>query len=223
MYFYSPLRMIPIMADKEQTNGSDIWKQRAQGILDAALTVFTDSATGIMVEEACETQKPPTCDTDMLSFKAYLSRWMAAATKVAPFLYDQVHKALVASATAAALQCSGGANGRLCGLQWTKGATWDGTSGVGQQMAALEVIISTQIAKVDAPVTNSTGGTSEGNPNAGAGSQGTVDAITSEPVTTSDRVGAGALTAAVVIGVILGTTWVLMEEGWVWGYIKLGE
>jgi mannan endo-1,6-alpha-mannosidase len=173
-----------------------------------------------MVEEACETQNPPTCNTDMLSFKAYLSRWMAAATKVAPFTYDQVHKALVTSATAAALQCSGGANGRLCGLQWTKGATWDGTTGVGQQMSALEVIISTQIARIDAPVTNSTGGTSAGNPNAGAGSQGTVDAITKEAVTTGDRAGAGILTAVIVIALIGGTAWMVMDGRG--EYIRLG-
>jgi mannan endo-1,6-alpha-mannosidase len=34
----------------------------------------------------------------MLSFKAYLTRWMAASTKVAPFLYDQVIAALQTSA-----------------------------------------------------------------------------------------------------------------------------
>lgn len=148
----------------------------------------------------------------MLSFKAFLTRWMAAATQMAPFIYDQVHAALVTSATAAALQCSGGANGRLCGLQWTKGAVWDGTTGVGQQMAALEVIISTQIAKVQAPFTNTTGGTSVGNPNAGAGSVGTAGGLTSEPVTTGDRAGAGILTFGVLIALIGGVTWMVIGE-----------
>lgn len=195
-----------------QTNGSAIWKTRTQGILDAALTVFTENATGIMIEEACETQNPPTCDTDMLSFKAFLSRWMAAATKMAPFIYDQVHAALVTSATAAALQCSGGANGRLCGLQWTKGAVWDGTTGVGQQMSALEVIISTQIARTKAPFTNTTGGTSVGNPDAGAGSVGTADGLTNEPVTTGDRAGAGILTAVLLIALVGGVAWMVIGE-----------
>jgi mannan endo-1,6-alpha-mannosidase len=165
-----------------------------------------------MIEEACENQNPPTCDTDMLSFKAYLSRWMAAATKMAPFIYDQVHKALVISATAAALQCSGGANGRMCGLKWTDGAVWDGTTGVGQQMSALEVIISTQIARTQVPFTNTTGGTSVGNPNAGAGSVDTTDGLTDEPVTTGDRAEAGVLTVAVVIALVGGVVWMMIGE-----------
>lgn len=165
-----------------------------------------------MIEEACELQNPPTCDTDMLSFKAFLSRWMAAATKMAPFIYDQVHKALVTSATAAALQCSGGANGRLCGLKWTDGAVWDGTTGVGQQMAALEAIISTQVAKSQAPFTNTTGGTSIGNPNAGAGSVDSSDGLTNEPVTTGDRAGAGILTAVVIVGLVGGVAWLVIGE-----------
>lgn len=165
-----------------------------------------------MVEEACENQSPPTCDTDMLSFKAFLSRWMAAAAKVAPFITDQVHTALVTSATAAALQCSGGANGRLCGLKWTDGAVWDGTTGVGQQMSALEVIISTQIARTQVPFTNTTGGTSVGNPNAGAGSVDTTSGLTDEPVTTGDRAGAGILTVVVIVALVGGIAWMVIGE-----------
>jgi mannan endo-1,6-alpha-mannosidase len=179
--------------------------------LDAAIAVFTDNATGIMVEVACETQVPPTCNTDMLSFKAYLSRWMAAATKVAPFIHDQVMKTLMTSAKAAALQCSGGANGRACGLQWTKGATWDGTTGVGQEMAALEVIISTQIDRIKSPVTNSTGGTSVGNNNAGSGSGGAATGLVDTPTTTGDKAGAGILTAIMLVGMVGGLGWMLVE------------
>jgi mannan endo-1,6-alpha-mannosidase len=165
-----------------------------------------------MVETACETQVPPTCDTDMLSFKAYLSRWMAAATKVAPFITDQVMKTLTTSAVAAAEQCSGGKDGRACGLQWTKGAAWDGSTGVGQQMAALEVIISTQIGRVAPPVTNTTGGTSVGNANAGAGSVGTIEGLAaSRPITTGDKVGAAIMTAALLVGMVGGLAWLVLE------------
>lgn len=165
-----------------------------------------------MTETACELLDPPTCNTDMMSFKAYLSRWMAAASKVAPFISDQVLKALTTSAAAAALQCSGGKNGRACGLQWLKGAAWDGTTGVGQQMSALEVIISTQIGRVAPPVTNTTGGTSVGNENAGSGSVGTVDGLAaSRPVTVGDRVGAGILTAVALVGLIGGLAWLVLE------------
>lgn len=128
----------------------------------------------------------------MFSQKAYLTRWMAQTTKMAPFTFDRIMTVLHASAAAAALQCSGGANGRMCGLSWSKNSTWDGTQGVGQQMAAMEVIQSTLIQKVKAPVTNSTGGTSQGNPSAGSSPQ---PLIPNDPVTLGDKVGAGLLTA----------------------------
>jgi mannan endo-1,6-alpha-mannosidase len=118
----------------------------------------------------------------MNSFKAYLSRWMAASSKVAPWLYASVKPYLAASAQAAAASCSGGEDGTTCGTKWWNGGVWDGTYGVGQQMSALEVIQSnlisqvcpwltssivyfgTDVLQVQGPVSNSTGGTSQGNP-----------------------------------------------------------
>lgn len=160
-----------------------------------------------MYEVACE--GPNTCDTDNYSFKAYLSRWMAASTKVAPFVYNMVMPKLRASAIAAAAQCSGGNNGQMCGMKWTQGAQWDGTQGVGQQMAALEVIQSNLITGVGAPVTNSTGGTSKGNAAAGGGSTGSNPTIPASPIQTSDRAGAGILTALVVVWIIGGAWWMI--------------
>jgi len=112
-----------------------------------------------MWEVACE--QGANCNVDQLSFKAYLSRWMAASTKVAPWLYDQVQPFLAASAMAAAQSCSGGTDGVTCGTRWYEDG-WDNTWGVGQQMSALEVIQSNLITHVDGPVTNTTGGTSKG-------------------------------------------------------------
>lgn len=160
-----------------------------------------------MYEVACE--GPGTCDTDNYSFKAYLSRWMAASTKVAPFILPLVMPKLRASAIAAAQQCSGGSNGQMCGMKWTQGAQWDGTMGVGQQMAALEVIQSNLIQGVSAPVTNSTGGTSKGNAAAGGGSTSTDPTLPTDPIETKDRAGAGILTALVVIWVIGGVWWMI--------------
>lgn len=89
---------------------------------------------------------------------------MAASTKVAPWLYDDIQPYLAASAVAAAAQCDGGSDGVTCGTKWTTNGVWDGTYGVGQQMSALEVIQSNLIQRVQGPVSNSTGGTSSGNP-----------------------------------------------------------
>jgi mannan endo-1,6-alpha-mannosidase len=167
------------------------------------------------MEVACETQTPPSCNTDMKSFKAYLTRWMAATTKMAPFTYDTIQKALLVSAKAAAAQCTGGDKGRACGLKWVtngKTGTWDGTTGVGEQMGALEVIQSTLVAQTAGPVTNKTGGTSTGDPTAGSGSARTAaDLRDSWVPTTGDRAGAGILTAVVLVGVLGGIGWVSMD------------
>jgi mannan endo-1,6-alpha-mannosidase len=137
----------------------------------------------------------------MYSFKAYLTRWLAATTRVAPYTYDLIMPKLAASAQAAALQCNGGDNGRMCGLSWSKGADWDGTQGVGQQMAAMSVIFTNLLPLVDigAPFTNSTGGTSVGNPNAGA--QSVVDPAAITPATFGDRAGAGIVTSLILVSV----------------------
>ncbi len=156
----------------------------------------------IMQEVACENNGK--CDVDQHSFKAYLARWMAATTKMAPYTYNDVMAKLAPSAQSAAQQCSGGDNGRTCGLRWQDGTTWDGSYGVGQEMAALEVIQSNLIAQVTGPLTNSTGGTSQGDPSAGTSSSSSPTAIA--PATKGDRVGAGFLTTVVLI-IFVGSIW----------------
>ena len=194
-----------------KTNGSQVWYERVDGLLTAAITNFFPN--GIAYEKICEAV-PSKCSIDMLSFKAYLTRWMAAATKQAPFIYERVKAVLETSAKAAALQCNGSPadhpNGRMCGLSWAKGATWDGTSGVGQQMAAMEVIQSNLIQQAKAPLTSNTGGTSKGDLTAGVGDSTTPGSV--KPITTADRAGAGILTALVAAVVLSGLAWVSMPE-----------
>lgn len=135
----------------------------------------------------------------MYSFKAYLTRWLAATTKMAPYTYDIIMPKLQASAAAAAAQCTGGSNGRMCGLSWSSGA-YDGTTGVGQQMAAMSVVFTNLLAidqSLGVPVTNATGGTSVGNNNAGSQSVANPEAI--KPSTTGDKAGAGILTTALLL------------------------
>ena len=181
------------------TNGSPKWQERVNGMVKG-LDVFFP-ANNIMQEVACENNGK--CDVDQHSFKAYLARWMAATTKMAPFTYDAIMAKLTPSAQAAAQQCSGGNNGRMCGLKWQSGTAWDGTTGVGQQMAALEVIQSNLIAQVRGPVTNSTGGTSKGDYSAGTTS---VSPTAITPATEADRVGAGFVTT-VVLACFVGMVW----------------
>ncbi|KAK0109985.1 hydrolase 76 protein [Cadophora gregata] len=187
------------------TNGSTIWKTRLDGLIKG-LDVFFPNGQNVMQEVACENNG--LCNVDQHSFKAYLARWMAATTKMAPYTYDTIMAKLAPSAQAAAAQCCGGDNGRTCGLRWSMGSTWDGSYGVGQEMAALEVIQSNLISQVAGPVTNATGGTSVGDPNAGST---TVTYLPVGPATSADRGGAGFLTALVLVSFIAMIWWMIVE------------
>ena len=159
-----------------------------------------------MQEVACEPQQ--SCNNDQPSFKAYLSRWMAVTTQMAPWTTDYIMTKLRASAQGAAKQCSGPpGGGNTCGRTWNT-AVWDGKQGVGEEMSALSVVQSNLISKVAPPVTADKGGQSKGNPAAGSGTEShrPKDTILTKTITTGDRAGAGILTAIVLSGVI-GSTW----------------
>ena len=176
------------------------------GILNATSIFFTTNPPNVMYEVACEPVN--TCDTDNYSFKAYLARWLVASIKYAPFIQTTVMPWIQASATAAAQQCSGGANGQMCGMKWTMGSTWDGSQGVGQQMGALSVIQANLIDQVSVPVTNKTGGTSQGNAAAGGGGGISTSnpALSQDTITQGSKAGAGILTFLVLTSV-MGCTW----------------
>lgn len=126
----------------DYTNGDNTWKERTSGFLKHAQTLFFgpfENSTNVMYEWACETgESGRHCNLDQQSFKAYLSRFMAKTAMMAPFTKDTIMQYLKASAVGAAKSCSGGTDGTTCGSKWYTGG-WDGTSGVGQQLAALEV------------------------------------------------------------------------------------
>ena len=157
-----------------------------------------------MVEIACE----PTnnCNTDQLSFKAYLARWMAASTKLAPFVEPLVSNYLQTSAKAAAAACTGGEGGVSCGTKWNAGS-YDGKTGVRQHMSALEVVQGLLIDDVSGPKSETTGGTSKGDPGAGTGQKHGPSAEPT-PITMSDRAGAGILTAMILSGIVGGAWYV---------------
>ena len=74
-------------------------------------------------------------------------------------------------------------------------------------MAAMSAIFVNMLPlqRIAPPVTNSTGGTSVGNPNAGA--QSVIDYSDFGVVHTKDKAGAGVLTAVVIIGITSMFTW----------------
>lgn len=159
-----------------------------------------------MYEVACE--DIGTCNIDQRSFKAYLARWIAAACVRAPFTYPLLKPILETSAMAAAATCTGGDQGTSCGLKWTTGA-FDGSTGVGEQMSALEVIQANLIDRVPGPVTQVSGGNSEGDPNAGTSSDIGPQDLHKEAVTTADKAGAGVLTVLLIFFVVGGAWWMV--------------
>lgn len=122
------------------TNASDTWAARTTGLLEAANRTFFQAytnASGVMVEVGCE----PTgnCDDDQYSFKAYLGRWLAKTSVVAPFTAGPIKALLSSSAKAAAQSCTGPTDGVTCGQKWYVGG-YDGSYGLGQELSALEVM-----------------------------------------------------------------------------------
>lgn len=151
-----------------------------------------------MYEVPCEGRKGA-CSTDMLSFKGYVHRWLAVTTQVAPFTREKILPVLQKSTEAAVKQCTGGDSGRACGFYWSGGSyvdvAVDGTSGAGEQMNVLAAVSSLLIEDAEPPATNSTGGISKGDPNAGKDSH---DNPEPKPLTTADKAGAGILTFLVL-------------------------
>ncbi|KAJ9155486.1 Glycoside hydrolase family 76 protein [Pleurostoma richardsiae] len=192
----------------------ELWRERVDGLINGTHVFFTGNNSDIMTEVACEGVN--LCDVDEQSFKAYLSRWMAATTKWAPWSYSRIKPLLESSAVAAAAQCTGGSNGRMCGLRWTLNGTFDGLTGVGQQMAAMEVVLANMIGDVSAPVTNSSGGTSQGDPSAGSSDVGRTDPENFldmyAPIRAGDRAGAYILTVLVLLAMLVGMAFMFIDE-----------
>lgn len=184
------------------TNNS-IWKDRVNQLWTTSQQVFFTGTPKVMTEVACEQNNPVNCNTDQLSFKATYSRFLAATTKYVPELASSIMGYLATSATAAAAQCTGQPGGDSCGTLWYSGK-WDGTTGVGQEMSALQVIQANLVKYARDPVTNGTGGTSIGNPS--AGSSDANPTVVLAPITSGDRAGAGILTAIIIVAT-LGTVW----------------
>ena len=152
----------------------------------------------IAYEVSCEPKY--SCSTDMYSYKGYLHRWLTQAGQLAPFIVDKIKPVLRSSAEAAVAQCTGGDNGRECGFGWASGE-FDGKVGAGQQMSVRAAVSALLVDNADAPVTKDTGGTSEGNPDAGRGGHSDRE---HKEITTGDKAGAGILTA-LLLGAATGT------------------
>ncbi|KAI9150343.1 glycosylhydrolase family 76-2 protein [Paramyrothecium foliicola] len=195
----------------DYTNGSKKWEERLENLVDSTIKRFFPD--GVAVEVYCEPWRM--CDQDMLSFKGYVHRWLTTAYLVAPFIADKIKPVLRTSAEAAVAQCTGGDNGRACGFYWDEGKYYDPaldeTTGAGERMNVFAAVFSLLAEEeTDKPVTNSTGGTSAGDPTAGLGSDNGIRTL--KPIKTADRVGAAILTAVIVISAVGTFAWLCWPE-----------
>ncbi|KAI1087208.1 glycoside hydrolase family 76 protein [Rostrohypoxylon terebratum] len=193
------------------TNGSDIWKERLNGLVNSTANIFFQD--GVMWEPSCE-KTSAKCNVDQQSFKGHLVRWMALTTQLASFTYDTIMPLIKSNAKAVAEQCSGpagsdykGPDGTACGFSWLQGSTFDGEYGVGEQMNALNAVIATLVDNAPTPYTSQNGGSSTGNVNAGSNDDDKI--AQPRAITTADKAGAGILTALVLSGLIggMGFVW----------------
>ena len=201
MYNYVSFTLLspPNEAHNCQTNGDLVWKDRITHLLS---TLIFDFFPDNIMTEACESTGK--CDNDELTFKAYLSRWMAMTTQLAPFTAPNITAVLQTSAVAAMKQCSGTFFPNNCGLRWSQNSTWDQSNGPGQQMAALEVLLSTIIKDSPIPLTNKTGGTSISDPTAGLNKSNIAPGSVVTPATHGDKIGAWFLTVVIALASLAG-------------------
>ncbi|CDO96479.1 unnamed protein product [Kluyveromyces dobzhanskii CBS 2104] len=187
------------------TNGSSEWQTRTEQILGGAESFFFDNS--IMYESTC--QGSGKCNTDQRVFKAIFSRMLGYTAVLAPFTEDSITPLVDASAAAAAVSCSGGSDGHTCGLDWSTTSGWDGLYGLGEQASALEIMNQLLIHQRPGPLTGSTGGSSEGDANAGLNVSTTNVLQKKINITTGSRAGASIITAIVLGVIILGGVWMI--------------
>ena len=137
------------------TNASSLWVDRTAGLLEATATFVTPfpNATDVIFEAMCE--KDSACNVDQSSMKAYLVRYLAGTSLLAPFTAGRVGQILRRSAIGASYACTAGAFGNTCGAKWYTNAS-DGTSGLGQQLSAMEVMYALLVNETAPPDTLST-------------------------------------------------------------------
>ncbi|KAK3321945.1 glycosyl hydrolase family 76-domain-containing protein [Apodospora peruviana] len=185
------------------------WEARVLGLLNQTIEIFFPN--GIMIERGCELEDKMICNTDQHSFKGYMHRAMATAAQLYPKAHNPIMSVLKTSTEAAVKNCLPDGT---CGFRWTTDS-YDGdvdNGPAGQVMSALAAVTTMLLDKqsIGAPVTNSTGGTSKGDPNAGS-----VPGILSSapPATTGEKAGAGILTAAILAVTMGALGWMTMDFG----------
>lgn len=149
------------------------------------------------------------CDRNQKTFKTYFTSWIGFMSLIVPTnVTAEVMGKFKASAVAAGQQCSGGSDGKHCGIRWTMKSEWDGTMGLEQQMSVLGVLNAVMVPfTADGPYNADNGGKSKSDPHGGSNPEGSTGPA---PITSGDRVGAGILTAVFVLVWVGAISWMLV-------------
>lgn len=196
----------------------------------------SNSTNGTLTEVACASNN--NCNTDQLAFRAILARALAQTRSLitslpttaiasnvssianitsaaqsqsaaaASDLQSQIDFILRTSAKGAAAQCSGGDDGLTCGSDWSK-SEWDGTSGLGQELSALNVIVANlkvggRLATANVSATEAgSDGTYGSNDTENMGSPGAANGTTTDSASSASHVVVSSMALAVAVGSVM--------------------
>lgn len=183
-------------ADPEKT-GDPEWLTAVNGLIQTTFSTFFIH-NDVIEDVTCEPRE--ICNNNEILFKGLTISWLAYTTLLVPSTYNTIMPKLEASAAAAAASCTGNGN-NTCGVRWYQ-SQWDGWTGMEEQISASQMFSSMLVKYAGAghgPVTENTGGQSQGNPNAGLGGTSPQKPVLA-PITTGDKAGAGILTVGFVGG-----------------------
>ena len=159
------------------TNGDSKWGNELDKFIGGVEHyMLNTTGNNVLFEYQCDQWNR--CNNDQRAFRAIVARVLGNVVQLAPNTgyASRAMKIINDSAEGAAQACSGGTDGKTCGINWGVNG-WDGMYGLGEQIAALEIIQNTLIEQVPAPCTEDT-----------CGEDVDDDNISTIPVPTSTRV-----------------------------------
>lgn len=175
-----------------------MWLRALNGLIDRLFKTFFIH-NNVIEDVTCEPRE--ICNNNEILFKGLVVSWLSYTTLLVPSTAGKIMPMLESSAKACAASCTGNGN-NTCGVRWYQ-SKWDGWTGMEEQISASQMFSAMLVkyakGKDVGPVTENTGGTSNGNVNAGMG-DGSGQENTLPPITTGDKAGAGILTVAFVGG-----------------------
>ena len=168
---------------------SSTWQELGRVALASTTGVFARNGS-ILTEVAC--RPSGTCNTDQEAYRAPLARGLANARDMVSDLDDSskedANKIIAASARGAGIQCAGTEG---CGTDWSA-KEFDGATGLGQDLAGLEIIMATSTRPQLRTANGTTGGAAGGS--AGGSGNGTSPTGGSSGPAEADANGAAGFT-----------------------------